>query len=76
MRGKVEKTKELLFVVEESPEGGYIASALGPSIVTEADDWESLKQRVSDAVLCHFEDPESRPHIIRLHAVKDELLAL
>jgi hypothetical protein len=68
--------EELLFVVEESPEGGYVAKALGPSIVTEADDWESLKKQVTDAVLCHFEDPSSRPRIIRLHTVKDELLAL
>ncbi len=72
----MEKPQELLFVIEESPGGGYIASALGPSIVTEADDWESLKKRISDAVLCHFEDPAFRPRIIRLHAVKDEFLAL
>ena len=43
--------KEIIFIVEEAPEGGYTASALGNSIYTEADDWEDLKQKVRDAVV-------------------------
>jgi hypothetical protein len=46
---------ELIFVVEEAPEGGYTARALGESIFTEADDLASLESQVRDAVLCHFE---------------------
>ena len=61
-------------MVEESAEGGYIAKALGPSIVTEADTIEELRDAVKDAVHCHFEDI-GRPKMIRLHFVKDEVFA-
>jgi hypothetical protein len=66
---------ELVFVVEEAPEGGYVARAIGDSIVTEADDLESLREMVRDAVICHF-DEEERPKVVRLHLVHDELLAV
>ncbi len=64
---------EIIFLVEESPEGGYEARALGHSIYTEADTFEGLKGVVQDAVRCHFEEIE-RPRIIRLHLVKEEIL--
>ena len=64
---------EVVFVVEESPEGGFIASAVGPSIVTEADA-EDLRDRVRDAVRCHYEDSDL-PKLIRLHFVRDEIIA-
>jgi hypothetical protein len=66
---------ELVFVVEDAPEGGYVARAIGDSIVTEADDLESLREMVRDAVVCHF-DEEERPKVVRLHLVHDELLAV
>jgi hypothetical protein len=65
---------EILFLVEDAPEGGYLAQALRHSIFTEADTWEELRQAVRDAVQCHF-DPGSQPQIIRLHAVREEVLA-
>jgi dephospho-CoA kinase len=49
---------ELIFLVEEAPEGGYTARALGQSIFTEADDFETLEENVRDAVRCHFEDEQ------------------
>lgn len=55
----------IVFVVEESPEGGYIAEALGASIVTEADDEAALEAMVRDAVHCHFDEGQDRK-IIRL----------
>jgi len=61
--------------VEESTEGGYEAKALGHSIYTEAEDLEELKGAVKDTVGCHFEK-EKMPHIIRLHHVRDEVLAV
>jgi hypothetical protein len=67
--------KELIFVVEEAPEGGYTARALGESIFTEADDLGGLQEQVRDAVLCHFEDDE-RPKLVRLHFVREEVIAL
>jgi len=51
--------KEIIFLVEDAPEGGYTAQALGSSIFTEADTWEELKQAVRDAVRCHFDEAET-----------------
>ena len=65
---------EIVFVVELAPEGGYTARALGESIFTEADTEAELRIAVQDAVLCHFEAGLS-PKLIRLHFVRDELLA-
>jgi hypothetical protein len=65
--------RELIFMIEEAPEGGYTARALGYSIYTEADTWEDLKVAVQDAVACHFDD-ESRPSMVRLHVVRDEVI--
>lgn len=57
---------EIIFLVEEAPEGGYTARALGESIFTEADDVTALEENVRDAVRCHF-DEEERPRMVRLH---------
>jgi len=65
--------KEIIFLVEESAEGGYQAKALGYSVFTEADTFEELKTMVQDAVNCHFE-PAEKPLLIRLHMVKDEVI--
>jgi hypothetical protein len=67
---------EIVFLVEEDPEGGYTARAIGESIFTQADDLSSLREQVRDAVQCHFPDPEDRPRMIRLHEVRDEVFAL
>jgi predicted RNase H-like HicB family nuclease len=59
---------EIIFLVEEDPEGGYVARAIGESIFTQGDTLEELRRMVRDAVHCHFED-EQRPKLIRLHNV-------
>ncbi len=66
---------EIIFLVEEAEEGGFLARALGHSIFTEGDTWEELKESVQDAVRCHFEEGD-RPRIIRLHVVKEEVMAI
>jgi hypothetical protein len=66
---------ELVLLVEEADEGGYVARALGESVFTQADTDEPLAEAVRDAVFCHFE-PDERPRLIRLHFVRDEVLAL
>ncbi len=66
---------EIIFLVEQDPEGGYTAQALVESIFTEADDLETLKIMVKDAVHCHFETTADRPKIIRLHIVREEVFA-
>jgi predicted RNase H-like HicB family nuclease len=66
---------EIIFLVEEDPEGGYIAKALGESIFTQADSLQELREHVRDAVHCHFLDEQSCPKLIRLHIVRDEVIA-
>ena len=65
---------EMIFMVENAPEGGYTARALGASIFTEAEDLENLRQQVRDAVRCHFEEGQG-PKVIRLHFVHEEVIA-
>lgn len=64
---------ELIFMVEEAPEGGYSARALGQSIFTHAETMDELRRNVRDAVECHF-DEGTGPKIIRLHLVREEVL--
>ncbi len=65
---------EIVFVVEIAPEGGFTARALGESIVTEADTEVQLRIAIQDAVHCHF-DEGKMPKVIRMHFVRDELMA-
>ena len=65
---------EIVFLVEEAPEGGYLARALGESIFTQAETLEELRELVRDAVRCHFDEGQG-PAVIRLHFVPDEVLA-
>ena len=58
--------EELIFLVQDAPEGGYAARALGASIFTEADDLENSREMVRDAVRCHFDEGQG-PKVIRLH---------
>jgi hypothetical protein len=67
------RMKEIIFVVEESEEGGLIAKALGVSIFTEAESLEELRISVREAVKCHFDDDIQR--VVRLHIVKEEVFA-
>ena len=67
--------KEIIFVVEDAPEGGYTAHALGESIFTEAENIEQLHIQTREAVICHFGDDQT-PKLIRLHFVRDEVIAV
>lgn len=67
--------KEIIFSVDEAPDGGFTAKALGSSIFTEADTLEDLYEKVKDAVRCHFEEGQE-PKVIRLHFVREEVLAV
>ncbi len=66
---------EIIFLLEDDLEGGYIAKAIGESIFTQADTIEELKSFVRDAVHCHFPIESDRPILIRLHIVRDEVIA-
>jgi hypothetical protein len=65
---------EIIFVIEEAPEGGYSAKAVGESIFTQADTLGLLQEQVRDAVRCHYDEGKA-PKMIRLHFVRDEVIA-
>ena len=65
---------EIVFLVEQDPEAGLVARALGVSIFTQAETEDELREQVRDAVRCHFEDAD-RPKVVRLHFVRDEVFA-
>jgi hypothetical protein len=55
----------LIFLVEEAPEGGFTARALGESIFTEADTMPELHEMIRDAVACHFDEGQA-PKLLHL----------
>ena len=69
------KVKEIIFIVEEDPEGGYNARALGYSIFTEGETLDEIKEKIKDALKCHFDKKEDIPQVVRLHIVKEEMFA-
>lgn len=66
---------EIIFLVEDALEGGYTAKAIGEGIFTEADTVEEIKKNIKEAVECHF-DEDKRPKLIRLHMIKEEVIAV
>jgi predicted RNase H-like HicB family nuclease len=67
--------KELVFLVEESQDGGYYARAVNHSIVTQGETIEELKTMISDAVRCHFDETEM-PDLIHMHVTHEETFSL
>ncbi len=67
---------EIVFIIEVDPDGGFNARALGESIITQADNMQELRANIRDAVICHFDDEDTRPKVIRLHTIHDEVIAL
>lgn len=68
--------KELIFQIEDDPDGGYNARALGYAIFTQGDTWDELVANVREAAEVYFDKPEQMPKVIRLHYVRDEVMAL
>jgi predicted RNase H-like HicB family nuclease len=66
---------ELVFEVTQEADGGFVAECLTEAIFTQGDSWEELRRNVREAVEAyHFDRPT--PASIRLHLVRDEVLAL
>jgi hypothetical protein len=68
-------TGELVFEVVQEQDGGFVAECLSENIITEADTWEELRENVKEAVAAFFFD-QLVPTSVRLHLVRDELLAI
>lgn len=66
---------EIVFEVTQESDGGFVAECLSEPIFTEADDWESLRRNVKEAVSAFFFDRKPVPSVIRLHLTRDEVLA-
>ena len=66
---------EVIFTVTESLDGGYEANAVGYSIYTQCEEYSELFDTLRDAVKCHFEEHQM-PSLIRIHMVKDEVIAV
>ncbi len=67
---------EIIFMIEEDPEGGYNAEGLGHSIFTDGDTIPELKKNIIDAIKCHFDkNSPAIPKLIRLHFVHEETFA-
>ena len=64
---------DIIFTVQEDPEGGFTARALSQPIFTEADTFEDLKSQVRDALACHF-GYSAAPPLIRLLRAKEEVI--
>jgi predicted RNase H-like HicB family nuclease len=67
---------EIIFQIEDDPDGGYNARALGLAIFTQADTWDELAANIREATEVYFTKPEEMPRIVRLHYVRDEVMAL
>lgn len=67
--------RELYFEArEDKVDGGYVASAIGCGIHTQAETLEELRSNILDAVRCHFDDPEDIPTVIHLRVIGEEVL--
>ena len=65
---------EIIFLIEEAADGGFTARALGQSIFTEAESMDALRDQIREAVRCHFDEGQA-PKVIRLHFVREEVIA-
>jgi hypothetical protein len=72
---KLNGMDEIVFEVTQEGDGGFAAECLTESIFTQADDWDSLRKNVKEAVAAFYFDRSPRPARIRLHLVRDEVLA-
>ncbi len=69
-------TEIVVEVSEDEIDGGYSASAIGHGIHTQGETIAEVRDNVREAVECYFDEPATRPRMIRLHFVRDEVLAL
>ena len=52
---------ELVFEITQEADGGFVAEALGESIITQADTWEELRANVREAVKAFYFDRAAPP---------------
>ena len=73
---KIPAMNELIFEITQEADGGFCADCLTESIFTQGDSWAQLRDNVREAVRAYyFDQPKNLPSSIRLHLVRDEILA-
>jgi len=60
---------KLVFEITQEPDGGFVAKALGESVITQADTWDELRDNVREAVKAFYFDRPT-PRLLRLHLVR------
>jgi predicted RNase H-like HicB family nuclease len=65
---------EIVFGVTQESDGGYVAECLTHDIYTQAETWDDLRTNAQEAVAAFFYD-QPKPTSVRLHLVRDEVLA-
>jgi predicted RNase H-like HicB family nuclease len=68
------QTMEIVFSVYQETDGGFVAECLSHDIFTQGNSWDELRSNVQEAVSGYFFD-QPKPERIRLHLVRDEVLA-
>ena len=66
---------EIVFEVTQEADGGFVAECLTEAIFMQADDWVGLRRNVKEAGAAYYFDKPQLPSAIRLHLVRDEVLA-
>ena len=66
---------ETVFSVTQESDGGYTAECLSHDIFRQGNSWEEMRANVREAVSGYFFD-QAKPNAVRLHLVRDELLAV
>ncbi len=69
------KNKEIIFLIEESLDGGFEAKAVGFSIFTEGESEDEVRKNILEAVRCHFDESEM-PSFINIRFLREEQIAL
>lgn len=66
---------EIVFSITQETDGGFVAECLSHDIFTQGNTWDELRANVREAAAAYFVD-QPKPSAIRLHLVRDEVLAV
>ena len=65
---------EIVFDVTQESDGGFVAECLQEDIFTQGDTWDEIRINVREATKAFYFD-RAPPAVVRLHLVRDEVLA-
>jgi hypothetical protein len=71
----MQQSAELIIEVLEEPGHGYRARALGEGIFTHAADLDALRANIREAIEAYYDEDETRPAVVKLHFIREEVLS-